>query len=127
VIDKQKSGSLFTTIFDAVSLLANSNKNTKLQLANLERWGIKYEKLNIIINPYPNPQTRELLSIEPYTFVTALIEECLKLINKIADATDFSGVLHVDPPPLSSKPQIGEPGYDYLVGKTAQRVAVLGQ
>jgi hypothetical protein len=62
------------------------------QLQGLEYWGLVKDNGSVMF--------------EPYTYASALIHECFKLINQIASATDVAGLFPyvVNIPPMRTKP-----------------------
>ena len=66
------------------------------------------------------------MMLEPYTYSSKLIEEeCFKLINAIAEATDVTRLFPAGSPPphLDDKPPKDSPEYSGILGK---RIEMLG-
>jgi hypothetical protein len=79
----------------ADSALGDRLLNAAKSLGPPEDWGLSVERHT----EDDDATVRELVLLEPYTYATALVSECVRLVDEIAAATEVTRLFHGRPVP----------------------------
>jgi hypothetical protein len=117
MIHKHKNETIFRVMYNSLQILGG-----------FERYGVVYQQYDEVLES-GEKIPREQMSVMPYKFTTILIEDCIDLINGIADATDFLALsptlFPIDPPISTGRPipiDIHDPFNEHL----GKRLMALG-